>query len=314
MSSGVFEHTSVIMKDKAPFFSVIVPTYNRPRQLDSCLNALTRLDYPRDRFEVIVIDDASEIRLDPIVSPYRKKIDVALITQPHSGPAMARNRGAARAKGQYLAFTDDDCEPSPDWIKALSARFGGMSEQIVGGRTLNWLAGNAYATVTQMVTDYVIHHSSFDLSQKRFFPSNNLAIPADCFHRVGGFNTDFPFGAGEDRELSQRLIDHQLPLVYAPEVIVYHSHRFTLSTFLRRHFDYGRGSFQFHQICARRRNQRIMLESKRFYLNLLLLPLSKGRGIRTMLFGALVALSQAANAAGYSWERLLGTGRKNFCS
>jgi glycosyltransferase involved in cell wall biosynthesis len=301
------EHKRTITKDKAPFFSVIVPTYNRPRQLTSCLKALSRLNYPRDRFEVIVIDDGSERRLDAIVASFRKRIDAVLLTQPHRGPAAARNRGAAIAKGQYLAFTDDDCEPGPDWIKALSIRFDKMSEQIVGGKTLNGHTGNAYATVTQMVTDYLIHHSGGYLGQKRFFPSNNLAIPADCFHRMGGFNTDFPFGAGEDRELSQRFLDHDYQLVYAPEVIVYHFHRFTLETFLRRHFDYGRGSFQFHQVRARRLNQRIMLESKRFYLNLLLYPLSKGRGFKPILFGVLVALSQVANAAGHFWERLLVT-------
>ena len=77
---------------KQPFFSAIIPTYNRPNQLYSCLQAFSHLDYSRDRFEVIVVDDESEKPLEPTVASFRDRIDIVLITQPHGGPAKARHK------------------------------------------------------------------------------------------------------------------------------------------------------------------------------------------------------------------------------
>jgi GT2 family glycosyltransferase len=297
------EYRVGLMKQKAPFFSIIVPTYNRPAQLGLCLTSLSRLEYERDRFEVIVVDDGSKMPLDPVIAPFNGMLDVTLVSQHNRGPATARNNGAAMAKGQFLAFTDDDCAPASSWLRRLATRFEKSPDHVIGGKTVNGLPGNMYSTVTQMIVDYLIDHSGATRNQRRFFPSNNFAVPADAFNAVGGFDTDFPLGAGEDRELSQRLVDHDYLLVYAPEAIVYHLHSFTLSTFLRRHFDYGRGSFQFHQTRARQSNQRILLEPKLFYLNLLLHPFSRETGFTTIRFGALVALSQLANAAGFFWKR-----------
>jgi len=106
-----------------PFFSVIVPTYERAGQLSVCLHALACQSYPRDHFEVLVVNDGSEAPPEAVVDCFRDKIDVTLLTQPHAGPAAARNNGAERARGEFLAFTDDDCRPAPNWLKALAGRF-----------------------------------------------------------------------------------------------------------------------------------------------------------------------------------------------
>ena len=98
---------------KQPFFSIIIPTYNRTAPLTNCLYFLTLLDYPRNCFEVIVVNDGGETKLEAIADTFRNQINLNLITQPHSGPAAARNTGAAKAKGEFLAFTDDDCMPAP---------------------------------------------------------------------------------------------------------------------------------------------------------------------------------------------------------
>lgn len=101
----------VLMGQEQPFFSIIIPTYNRPERLATCIQSLAHLDYSRDRFEVIVVDDGSPMPLEPVVAPFQNKFDVTLIKQPNAGPATARNTGAARASGQFLVFTDDDCMP-----------------------------------------------------------------------------------------------------------------------------------------------------------------------------------------------------------
>ena len=104
------------MKQDQPFFSIIVPTYNRPRQLADCLRALSALDYPRRRFEVIVVDDGSASPLAEVVAPFHPLFRLTLVTQDNAGPAAARNTGAALAQGEFLAFTDDDCLPSGRWL------------------------------------------------------------------------------------------------------------------------------------------------------------------------------------------------------
>ncbi|MBA2450110.1 MAG: glycosyltransferase family 2 protein, partial [Chloroflexi bacterium] len=143
------------MAHELPAFSIVVPTYNRPRQLADCLQALAGLDYPRERFEVIVVDDGSATSLEPVVERFREKLSLTLIRQPNAGPAAARNVGAARASGQFLAFTDDDCRPSPDWLEAFAKSFGPRPDAALGGRTLNALPANAYSTATQLLLEYV---------------------------------------------------------------------------------------------------------------------------------------------------------------
>jgi glycosyltransferase involved in cell wall biosynthesis len=125
---------------KLPFFSVIIPTHARPRQLSACLEALTRLAYPSNSFEVIVVDDGSDKPLNGVVDPFRNQINVILLCQANAGPATARNRGASQARGRFLAFTDDDCMPAPDWIATLAKRFAATPDCAIGGTDAQQIA------------------------------------------------------------------------------------------------------------------------------------------------------------------------------
>ena len=93
------------MATESPFFTVIIPTYARPARLKACLQAFTRLAYPRDRFELMVVDDGSPASMEPVVIPFAHALNVRLIRQENAGPAAARNAGAAHAQGSFLAFT-----------------------------------------------------------------------------------------------------------------------------------------------------------------------------------------------------------------
>src|SRR5438105_13726768 len=94
-------------------FSIIIPTYRRPRQLATCLDAVSRIQYPKNSFEVLVVNDGVENLPSDVVQPFNNRVNLRLLTQQHNGPAAARNTGAKNAKGQWLAFIDDDCEPDP---------------------------------------------------------------------------------------------------------------------------------------------------------------------------------------------------------
>ena len=298
------------MGRKLPVFSIIIPTYVRPEQLGACLQSLACLDYPRDYFEVIVADDGSEAPPEAVVAAFRDRFDVTLTTQPHAGPAAARNTGAAGAKGEILAFTDDDCAPAPDWLQTLAARFAAAPDHAIGGRTLNVLSDNMYSTASQLLIEYLYAYYNADHKPASFFTSNNLALPTASFYAIGGFDSSFPRAGAEDRDLCDRWLQHGYRMTYAPEARIYHSHALTLRTFCRQHFNYGRGALCFHHLRARRGSGRFKVEPVSFYLNLLRYPYSQMRDRRLCLLALLLAVSQTANAAGFFWEGLIQMAKK----
>jgi glycosyltransferase involved in cell wall biosynthesis len=294
------------MKSKAekqdkPFFSIIIPTYNRRAELAACLQAFAHLHYPRNRYEVLVVDDGSKTTPDSIVTSFQNGLDVRLLRQPRAGPAAARNKGASQARGRFLAFTDDDCLPAPDWLETLAARFEKDSDRLIGGRTFNILSVNSYSIASQAILDVVYAYYNTDPDDARFFATNNLAFSSDRFRELGGF--DASFMTSEDREFCDRWLHNNHRMTYAPEVIVYHAHKLTLATFLRQHFHYGRGAFRFHQT-RKKRGAGGFRPDPKLYSRLLSYPFSReydGRALR--LLSSLV-LSQAASAAGYVREAL----------
>ena len=284
-----------------PFISIIIPTYERPERLAVCLKSLGRLDYPRERFEVIVVDDGSRQAPENVIAEFYGDFDVRLLTQIHAGPATARNTGAAQAKGEFLAFTDDDCEPAADWLQTLAQRFAETPNCAIGGRALNGLPGNPFSTASQMLIDYLYNYCNSNHRRARFLASNNLALPAERFRTIGGFDTNFPCAAGEDRELCDRWRHHGYGMIYAPEVVVQHSHFLRYQSFCKQHFNYGRAALYFHQVRARRGQRRIKLEPLRFYLNLLRYPFLHLQPGQSILIAMLLLLSQVGNAAGICW-------------
>jgi len=282
-----------------PFFSVIVPTYERPQKLEACLDSLSNLDYPNDLFEVIIIDDGSATPPEHIVTEYSRKIRVRLIVQPHAGPAAARNAGAAEARGELLAFTDSDCATEKDWLTAMAAAFRKTPDAIIGGHTMNRLTDNIYSTASQLIIDYLYSYYNAEKNRARFLASNNIAVSAEIFHDVGGFDQSFSLAAAEDRELCDRWLFHGYQLVYAPEAIVYHAHSMNLCSFWRQHYNYGTGAFRFHKARKKRTKEKITIEPLLFYINLLRYPFSQVKGLKTVPLVTLMGISQIVNAMGF---------------
>ena len=291
------------MKQEQPFFSIIIPTLNRSAQLATCLQSLACLDYPPDRFEVIVVDDGSRTRPETLVASLCNRIDIVLTPQPHGGPAMARNTGAQKAKGEFLAFTDDDCIPTANWLQTLSARFSGTRNVMIGGKTLNALPNNLYSTATQLLIDYLYQYYNPYPDDAHFFTTNNLAMPSDLFRSVYGFDTTFPLAAGEDRDFCDRWLHSGKRVIYAPEVVVYHAHVLNFRTFWRKHLTYGRGAYRYHQVRAQRGSGPFRPDPK-FYIRLILDPFIQKQRKRALRVTVLLMISQAANGLGFLWEGL----------
>ena len=293
-----------------PFFSIVVPTYNRREQLTRCLTSLAGLDYPRDRFEVIVVNDGGA-QPEAMIGSLGQELKVKLIYQQHAGVAAARNTGSAQASGEFLAFTDDDCAPDPHWLEALAQSLHTWPDHLIGGRTANALPHNLFSTASQLLASYVYNYYNREPHAARFFASNNMALSAERFRTIGGFDCTYTRAAAEDRELCDRWQYHGHHMTYVPEAVVYHAHELTFRTFWRQHFGYGRGAYQFHRARALRRQARIKIEPPSFYTNLARYPWRGSQTHRPVLLACLLVLSQSANAAGFFWEMFNRTERKN---
>lgn len=279
-----------------PIFSIVIPTYNRPKQLAACLQACGRLDYPPDRFEIIIVDDGSPIPVEVIRNDGSNLPNTICLRQFNAGPASARNMGAQHAQGDILAFTDDDCAPTLKWLRELAQSFKDVPTGIVGGRTVNGLVDNIYSTASQMIIDEAYAFFLSGDSDLRFVASNNMAVATRLFHKIGGF--DSSFRTSEDREFCDRWIRQGHPLVYTNKAIVHHYHQLTLREFCRQHFSYGRGAFQFHRTRARC-GRRLLKPDPQFYASVFRRALS---GKKPLCMTGLMILWQMANLAGFLWQ------------
>ncbi len=291
------------MDQPAPFFSIVIPTYARPIRLAKCLSALKQLRYPSDRVEIIIVNDGGDEPLDTIIRDLGLNFQVRLIHQANQGPASARNTGARHATGEFLAFVDDDCEPTPEWLQHLARQLCQTPRAMVGGHTINQLCDNPYSTASQLLIDYLYEYYNLKPGKNRFFTSNNLALAVQAFHTLGGFDADsFPKPAGEDRDLCSRWNALAYPMIYLPHAHITHSHELTFKTFWKQHFTYGRGAYAFHHARARRSQHQLAVEPFSFYWDLLLYPFRQYPFFLACHFSLLFVMSQLANTSGFLWE------------
>lgn len=287
-----------------PVFSIIIPTYDRLDRLVNCLQYLGGLDYPRDRFEVIVVADGSPELVCGVVESFTCALVLSLIRQSKRGPAAARNSGAKAAAGEYLVFTDDDCLPDRRWLRELEDVFTEGPRCLVGGAIVNALPQNLFSTATQAIMTAVYSYYERHPDCRRLFSTSNLAVPTTHFHQLDGFCESFPLAAGEDYDFCDRWQRSELPVRYAPRAVVSHAHPLTLGSFCRQHFNYGRGLLRFRVRAARRACRTTHSKRRGFYLHLLTYPLRQRPSWRGFLCSGLVVLSQVVTLAGACREIL----------
>jgi SAM-dependent methyltransferase/GT2 family glycosyltransferase len=273
-------------------FTVVVPTVGRPRYLEGCLGALAALDYPRDRYEVVVVNDGGGAPTAEVIARFSDRLEVRSAAPTGTGPSAARNAGAAAARGRFVAFTDDDCVPGARWLAELERALAEHPGAAAGGRTVNGAPEDPGAVASQAVVDALHDQFNGNGSEPRFFASSNLAVPAADFAAVGGFDEGYRYA--EDREFCERWLRSGRRFTFAPAATVDHMRTLNVGEFWRQHHGYGRGARAFAE--SRGPGGR-GADTAGFFRALA--GRVRAAGGRRLRLAAYLALSQVATAAGY---------------
>jgi glycosyltransferase involved in cell wall biosynthesis len=268
--------------------AVIVPTRNRPGSLARCLDALAR-QQGISGLELVVVDDGS---LEPgrVRAAVGSKARLLRSERPR-GPSAARNLGARAAAAPVLLFTDDDCEPAPDWAARMTEAVEAGGD-VVAGLTENGRPDDPLASASETILEYVQDRARRSDSTTVFAATNNIACRAAVLAEIP-FNEEYRYA--EDRDWCARVRAAGCSLTVERAARVAHRQDLRLSTFLRQQFGYGRGAYRFR---TRHESER-RLEPPGFYAGLLKRGFSHG-----VLPGVLVGVAQGATAAGFIREAL----------
>src|SRR5947209_5045058 len=193
--------------------SAVVPTYQRPDLLNRCLGALLAQDLDPSAYEVIVADDAASPETEQLVAKWSELAQAALryvpVTGRH-GPAAARNAGWRAARGEVIAFTDDDTVPDPGWLRAGAAALG-------AGADAAW--GRIHMPLPDPPTDYERNEAGLERAE---FATANCFCRRAALEAVGGFDERFAMAWREDADLFFSLLEAGRKVVQVPEALVVH--------------------------------------------------------------------------------------------
>jgi len=192
--------------------SAVLPTYNRAGLLVRCLESLEAQTLDRDAYEVIVVDDGSTDNTSEVSSAVveRAKMRMVYVRGSHGGPATARNLGIGRARGEIVAFIDDDCAAASDWLERLLAAL--INEQVVG------VEGKVVRHPDCTPFTHFVENLNGGL-----FLTANMAYRRDVLEAAGGFHQDYRLAAAEDWDLAFRIMERGGEIRFCPEAVVVHA-------------------------------------------------------------------------------------------
>jgi len=222
-------------------FSIIIPVYNRPIEIDELLESLTKQTYS-DNFEVIVVEDGSNLKADRIVEKYSKQLNLQYFYKENTGAGLSRNFGMQKATGNYFIVFDSDCIIPPQYLTEVEKALNENFTDSFGGAD----AAHESFTTIQKAINYSMtsffttggirgNKKAVDKFQPRSF---NLGISKKAFESTNGFSA---MKIGEDIDLTFRLWEHKFETQYIENAFVYHKRRSTFQQFFKQTFAFGKG-------------------------------------------------------------------------
>lgn len=246
----------------APFVSVVIPTKDRPGAAAATVRGIAAGSYPADRYEVIVVDNASgaDARVEAAELELPGGPPVRLVHEPLAGGSNARNRGFAEASGEVIVCADDDVEADAGWLARMVEPFafdpgvGGVAGLTVP-RELEtapqaWFEGfggfmRGFSRRTYEIADPPPDKPLFPFTVGDFGSGQNMAFRRRVLEQVGGFDPALGTAtvtlAGEDLELMLRILIGGNRVVYEPAAIVRHEHQREYEQLRKRVWGYGVG-------------------------------------------------------------------------
>lgn len=212
--------------------SVVVCTHNGAATLADCLDGATRLHYPE--YELIVVDDGSSDSCAAIAAAFGARV----VRIAHSGLSAARNAGLRCARGEIVAYLDDDARPDPDWLTHIALGFEDPAVAAVGGPNILPPESGAVAAAVANAPGGPTHVLISDRDAEHL-PGCNLAIRRAELEQIAGFDERFRV-AGDDVDVCWRLLDAGHRLAFSPGAVVLHRRRGTVAGYLRQQRGYGR--------------------------------------------------------------------------
>jgi GT2 family glycosyltransferase len=246
----------------APFVSIIVPTHERQERIPACLHALLALDYPH--YEIIVVDNAPETEATAnfMHVNYHDHPHVRYVREERAGVSWARNRGIQSAKGEILAFADDDVIVDRYWLAELVKAFQVTSNV---GCVTGLILSAELETPAQILFESHDEESGYNdhwrfnqhifTRQKRhvhlykialFGAGASMAFNADFLRAIGGFDpalgTQGLVQSGEDIAAYFKILMQGYDIVYEPAALVYHKNRREFEALYQQIYHYGIGA------------------------------------------------------------------------
>ena len=214
-------------------YSVIVPVYNRPDEVDELLQSLTQQSY--HDFEVVIVEDGSKIPCEEVVKKYQSQLDIRYFSKPNSGPGQTRNYAAERSQGEYLLILDSDCILPPGYLQAVEDELQTSPADAFGGPDR---AHDSFTPV-QKAINYAM--TSFFTTggirggkkkMDKFYPrSFNMGVRANVYKQLGGFSK---MRFGEDIDFSIRIFKAGCRCRLFPEAWVWHKRRTDFRKFFKQ--------------------------------------------------------------------------------
>lgn len=232
------------------FFSIIIPLYNRPQEIDELLLTLTKQTYTQ--FEVLVIEDGSVNDAAGIVKSYANQLDLKYFVKPNAGQGFARNFGFERATGDYFIIFDSDCLIPADYLATVKDYLFEHQLDAYGGPD----AAHSSFTPVQKAISYAMT-SPFTTGGIRgnkkhigqFHPrSFNMGVSREVYDKVGGFILT---RLGEDIEYSIRIHENGFKIGLIPDAKVYHKRRTSFAQFYKQLHFFGRARINIYKHFAK---------------------------------------------------------------
>ncbi len=219
-------------------FSIVIPTYNRAGLLEKCLSSILHQDYPKNKYEVIIINDGSIDSTEKIIKNFIKKHkNIKYFKQKNKGHAVARNLGFSKAKYKIIVSTDDDCSVDKYWLKRIEETFKIFPHAgAVGGSIVNNINTNlANASHLLNFAKWDNHSGIFEVND---IPTANIAYRKEAIKDISFRLDEKKFGY-RDALFNYRLIKKGKKIIFNPKIKVYHNKKFfNINDFLkvqRRH-------------------------------------------------------------------------------